>query len=148
MGGALSAGGAAAGATLAFAAARTIFGQPLRRRFGGKFLTWVQDEFEQKGWRFIVFIRLNPAFPSGPLNYLFGLSSIRASTYIWSTAISLLPPSVVIAWFGSEIVRVRSGSDTGQIMRLMIVISAGVSIMAGIRYYSRYLNHVKREPKS
>jgi uncharacterized membrane protein YdjX (TVP38/TMEM64 family) len=143
LGGVLSAVGAASGATLAFVAARTIFGRPLRRRFGNKFLGWAQDEFDRKGWRFIAFVRLNPVFPTGPLNYLFGLTSIRARTYIWSTAISLLPVSVIVAWIGSEIGRVHAGAGVGQIMRVAFGISAAVSVMVAIRYFARYLNHAK-----
>lgn len=143
LGGVLSAIGAATGATFAFAAARTIFGQPLRRRFGNRFLAWVQAEFERKGWRFIVFVRLNPVFPSGPLNYVFGLSSIGARTYIWATAVALVLPSIAVAWIGDQVGHLRSGGDVGQMMRVAIGISAAVTALVGIRYIARYINDAK-----
>ena len=143
VGGLISGIGAASGAVLAFAAARTLFGQPLRRRFDSRFLVWVQQEFEAKGWRFIAFVRINPVFPSGPLNYLFGLTSIKTGTYVWATMVFLLLPSTIIAWMGSAAAHVHTGSDFTQIIRAVIAISAGITLMFGIRYAARYLNYAK-----
>jgi uncharacterized membrane protein YdjX (TVP38/TMEM64 family) len=147
LGGALSALGATVGATVAFQAARTIFGQPLRKHMRSKFVTWAQAELEQKGWRFVAFIRLNPVFPTGPLNYVFGLTSIDARTYVSATGIALLPASTAVAWIGREVSRVSSGPDVAQIMRTAVTVSAAVCVLAGIRYGAKYLQHRKSEGK-
>ena len=142
-GGVISALGAACGATIAFGAARTLFGQPLRRRFDNHFLSWAQEEFDSKGWRFVAFVRLNPVFPSGPLNYLFGLTSIPWQTYVWATALFLLPPSMAVAWIGHSVAHLRGGLGVNQLLRIAVMISAAVTVMAAIRYGARYLNYSK-----
>jgi uncharacterized membrane protein YdjX (TVP38/TMEM64 family) len=142
-GGVISALGTVCGASMAFGAARTLFGQPLRRRFDNHFLSWAQEEFDSKGWRFVAFVRLNPVFPSGPLNYLFGLTSIPWRTYVWATALFLLPPSIAVAWIGHSVAHLRAGLGASQILRVAMMISAAVSLMVVIRYGARYLNYSK-----
>jgi uncharacterized membrane protein YdjX (TVP38/TMEM64 family) len=142
-GGVISALGTACGATIAFGAARTLFGQPLRRHFDNHFLSWAQEEFDSKGWRFVAFVRLNPVFPSGPLNYLFGLTSIPWRTYVWGTALFVLPPSIAVAWIGHSVADLRGGLGVNQLLRVALIISAAVTAMAAIRYGARYLNYSK-----
>ncbi len=74
-----SAGGGP-GAALAFLLARRLLGRPLARKIDHRFLTWLQCQFEAGGWRFVAFVRLNPVFPTGPINYVFGLTAIRTSS--------------------------------------------------------------------
>jgi hypothetical protein len=80
-----------------FDAARGLFRQRLRRGLEKNFQTWVQEAFQWKGWPFVAFIRQEPVFPTGPLNYLFGLNSIAGSLYIRATAVSLTFPSIAMS---------------------------------------------------
>src|SRR5262249_48313805 len=84
-GGLLAAAGSPMGATAAFFSARLFLGQPLARRYAGFLLTWTQREHAANDWRCIAFLRLNPVFPTGLLNYLIGLTAIDARTYVWAT---------------------------------------------------------------
>ena len=138
LGTAVSVFGAGSGAILAFAAARTIFGQPLRRHFDNHFLIWLQAEFDNKGWRLIAFLRLNPIFPSGLLNYFLGLTAMRAKTYVWATAVFLVPPTLVIAWVGSALGRTPSEIDSMRVVHTAVIVSAAIVLMVSIRYAARY----------
>jgi uncharacterized membrane protein YdjX (TVP38/TMEM64 family) len=69
-GGALSACGTTLGAIGAFLMSRSLFGRPLADRFDNKLTAEIQEEFNAEGWKFVAFMRINPIFPTGPLNYV------------------------------------------------------------------------------
>jgi len=140
LGGAVSALGAGLGAVAAFFVARYLVGQPLVRDYDSRILAWLQNELASRGWRLVAFLRLSPMVPTGPLNYLMGLTAIRAGTYVWSTLVFLLPPSLVIAAVGSGfrpfLLSGRSGATLGAVWGLCLA----VAVLVAIRYVARFLH--------
>jgi uncharacterized membrane protein YdjX (TVP38/TMEM64 family) len=55
---------------------------------------------DEEGWRIQLLLRLSPAVPFGLLNYLMGLTKMPLTTYVWSTAIGILPGSFVDIYIG------------------------------------------------
>lgn len=106
------------GAIAAFLVARGALGQPLSRKFSGEYVSWLQDEFQNHGWKVVAFVRLNPIFP-GPVNYLFGLTSIDFRTYCWASAVFLTPPTIAFAVLGDFM---GSMALTGSIQNLRTTI--------------------------
>jgi uncharacterized membrane protein YdjX (TVP38/TMEM64 family) len=102
LGSALAFSGSFLGAVLAFVVSRASFGQPLGKRVDLRLLSWLQTQFDRHGWKVVAFVRLNPIFP-GPVNFLFGLTSIRFSTYVAATGLFLLPPTIVFATVGHSL---------------------------------------------
>lgn len=143
-GGLIAAAGTVSGATLAFITARLLLGQPLARRFDQRFVRWLQEEFDRSGWRFIAFLRLNPVFPTGPLNYVLGLTSIGFVPYVWATAVFILPPSIAVAWVGSAMGSFVADGDVAAVMRIVVAVSAAVTVLVGLRYAARYLKSSRR----
>jgi uncharacterized membrane protein YdjX (TVP38/TMEM64 family) len=139
IGGLISALATTLGAVAAFAAARSIFGRPLARRFDNKAIAYFQREFEQKGWRFIAFVRLNPAFPTGPLNYLLGLTGIDAFTYVWATFVFLLPPSIAVAFIGRSIGTFVVQGHMAHLIMMVMAVSAAITAILGFAYIARFL---------
>jgi uncharacterized membrane protein YdjX (TVP38/TMEM64 family) len=114
------------GAIAAFLLARGAMGQPLGRKFGGEYVSWLQDEFQQHGWKVVAFVRLNPIFP-GPVNYLFGLTSIEFRTYCWASAAFLTPPTIAFAVLGDFM---GSMALTGSIQNLRTtILLVGMSLL-------------------
>lgn len=145
IGGLISTGAMTLGAVIAFAAARSIFGRPLARRFDNKAVAIFQHEFEEKGWRFIAFVRLNPIFPTGPLNYLLGLTGIDAYTYIWATFVFLLPPAIAVAFMGHSIGTFVVEGNVTNVITLVLAVSAGVTALTALAYGARLLTQLRRE---
>lgn len=143
-GGLIAACGTTLGATAAFLAARLMLGQPLARRFDRRFVAWLQEEFANKGWRFIAFLRLNPVFPTGPLNYLLGLTSVDLTTYVWATAVFLLPPSIAVAWIGEAMGTFVADGDVDSLLRNILAVSAAVTVLFALWLFARYLNETRR----
>jgi uncharacterized membrane protein YdjX (TVP38/TMEM64 family) len=116
-----------------FAIARWILGQPLARRFPHARVQRLQELYAEHGWKFVAFARLNPIFPTGLLNYLFGLTSIGLVPYSWATALFLLPPSLAVAWLGREIGSFTLHGETGRIWQSVLAGSAAITILCGLR---------------
>lgn len=147
-GGAIATIGATLGAAAAFLASRFMLGQPLARRYDQRFVAWLQAEFSAKGWRFIAFLRLNPIFPTGPLNYVLGLTGISFSTYLWATALFLLPPSIAVAWVGDAMGTFVADGDVNAVIRLIVAGSAGVSLLVALRYLAKHWSRGAASPQA
>lgn len=144
LGGAVAACATSLGALVAFGAARSLFGQPLARRFDHRLVAWLQDEFDVKGWRFIAFLRLNPVFPTGPLNYLLGLTSISTLSYSWATAAFLLPPSILVALIGHQTGTFVARGEVADLVATILVVSGALTLLVAVRYAAKYLNQSRR----
>jgi uncharacterized membrane protein YdjX (TVP38/TMEM64 family) len=144
-GGLLATVGSSLGAACAFLAARIAFGQPLARRFDHSAVCWLQDEFDQKGWRFIAFVRLNPIFPTGVLNYLFGLSSVRFKTYLWASILFLFPPSLLFGIIGHHAGTFLVEGTVAGTIKTILVISLAITALMALRFFARLIARQKSE---
>jgi uncharacterized membrane protein YdjX (TVP38/TMEM64 family) len=122
------------GSIVAFAISRSIFGRPLARRFESKAIGEMQKEFDAKGWRFIAFIRINPVFPTGQINYILGLTSIDAITYSWATLVFLLPPSIAVAYIGYSVGAVVLDGNVPESAKLILGASAVITVLTTLFY--------------
>lgn len=101
LGGFYSTLGMSLGGWVSFLAARFLVGTPLADKSDHKWASVVQSEFELHGWKFVAFARINPIVPTGPLNYLLGLTSLSNQTFIITTCIFLLPPAILVSYIDS-----------------------------------------------
>lgn len=92
--------GATCGASCSFIISRYLARDYCKRKFQNPKLLRLLNVVEGNGWKIIAFVRLDPIFASGPLNYLFGITPIRFGTFIWSTALFLIPPASIVASIG------------------------------------------------
>ena len=134
LGGIYSTSGATIGAIIAFLLTRSVVGQPLARRFDNRVASEIQREFEAKGWLFLAFVRLNPIFPTGPLNYLLGLTAVDTFTYVWTTFVFNLPPSIAVAWIGYSLGTFVVEGEIANTMRTILAVSAAVTALAALAY--------------
>jgi uncharacterized membrane protein YdjX (TVP38/TMEM64 family) len=138
-GGALSALGASVGALLAFLTARYLLGQPLARHFDNVPLTWIQDEILGKGWKFVAFLRLNPIVPTGPINYLLGLTSVRFVPYAVATVAFLTPPSLLVAWIGKEAGSIPLAGTPAMLWHGFLGLSTAIIALVVARYLLKFV---------
>jgi len=92
--------GGVLGSTATFIFARTVFGRPLAIRATGRLVTRVSENIDRKGWRVVAMMRLNPALPSGPVNFMLALSALPLTTFIWASALFNAPPCLAVSYFG------------------------------------------------
>jgi uncharacterized membrane protein YdjX (TVP38/TMEM64 family) len=91
--------GATCGAALVFLAARYFLGEMIQNRYGEK-LTKFNREMEANGRNYLLTLRLVPLFPFWMINLFAGVTRIRPATFIWTTAVGIIPGSAVYAYAG------------------------------------------------
>ena len=147
-GGVLSALGTTLGSIGAFLMTRLFFGRPLAERFDNKLIAEMQDEFETSGWKIVAFMRLNPVFPTGPLNYILGLTSIGIVSYSWVTFVFLLPPSTLVAYIGHSVGSFVLTGDVASALKMILSISAAGTLLAALAYGAHLFKRVQRKSNS
>lgn len=128
------------GSVVAFSLARSTFGQPFTRTFDNTLLNWLSRQTSDKGWKVVAFVRLNPAFPSGPVNYLLGMTSISLVDFAWASMIFPLPLSYGIAYLGKSAGGLILDGDSQRLVQLIVAASVLFCVMyAGRIAYRQYL---------
>jgi uncharacterized membrane protein YdjX (TVP38/TMEM64 family) len=104
---------------------------------GGESAARVQRELDIHGSLVIGFLRVNPVFPTGILNYLLGLTNVRLGKYTAATAVWLLPPSVALAWVGSRSGAVMLTGTASDWWNLTIAVGGTAAVLVGVRLFTR-----------
>lgn len=137
LGGIYSTLGMALGGWVSFLTARFLIGTPLADRLDNKWAQIVQSEFELRGWKFVAFARINPVVPTGPLNYLLGLTSLSNRTFILTTFIFLLPPAILVSYIGDVLQTFTlEQADVKIIINRILLISAALTVIVVMKYLS------------
>ncbi|HRD74614.1 MAG TPA: VTT domain-containing protein [Hyphomicrobiaceae bacterium] len=92
--------GATTGATILFLIANTSLGEPLARR-AGPALTKLREGFRANAMSYLLFLRLVPAFPFVVINLAAALLGVPLRTFIFGTALGIIPGSLAYATAGS-----------------------------------------------
>jgi uncharacterized membrane protein YdjX (TVP38/TMEM64 family) len=126
------------GGWISFYLARVLVGRPFMKKFQNRWLNVVQSEFEKSQWKFVAFARINPIIPTGPLNYLLGLTSLTNKDFLWTSFVFLLPPSVAVAYVGDIMQTFATQqSDVNGIVRGILMVSALFTLVVGMRLISK-----------
>jgi uncharacterized membrane protein YdjX (TVP38/TMEM64 family) len=123
-----SVSGATAGAMCAFLFSRYIARDYCRRKFQNPAWSWLQNEIERRGWKTVAFVRVNSVFPSGPLNYYFGITPVPFHTFAWSTALFLIPPAFVVASIGHYLGWSALTGSAKNLIQVIVILSAIVTL--------------------
>ena len=99
-GAALSLGAAALGGTILFLVARMSLGEILTRK-GGRRVLHLRDGFHKNAVPYLLFLRLTPAFPFFLVNIAMAMTDLKLRTFVWVTAIGLLPATIAYALAGA-----------------------------------------------
>lgn len=120
--------GLTAAAVVMFYLSRFIFRAEIEHRYG-KFLGALNRHLEKEGAFYLLALRM-AHFPYSIINLASGASRVRVQTFCWTTAVGLLPGTLVFAWVGTrlpsldELVRQGAGSLVDAPLILALVVSA------------------------
>jgi len=98
------------GATLAFLAARFLFRDAVKARFGDRLET-INNGIDKDGALYLFTLRLVPLFPFFVINLAMGLTSLKTKTFYWVSQIGMLAGTVVYVNAGTQLGRLESLSD-------------------------------------
>jgi len=104
------------GATLAFLAARFLFRDLVKSRFG-KPLQTIDAGIVKEGALYLFTLRLVPVFPFFVINLAMGLTALKAQTFYWVSQLGMLAGTVVY---------VNAGTQLGQLESLSGILSPGL----------------------
>ncbi|MEA4881803.1 MAG: VTT domain-containing protein [Synergistaceae bacterium] len=91
-----------AGAAASFLAARHLFRNALVSRFGSNRLyKAINGAVACDQWKIVLLTRLSPLFPFNILNYLFGLTGLPFSKYIFASWVGMIPVTVAYVYLGT-----------------------------------------------
>jgi len=102
--------GATTGATIAFLSARYVLGKRLQEKYRDT-LKKFNEELERNGTHYLLTLRLIPIFPFFLINFLAGLTRIPLKTFLWTTALGIMPATAVFAFAGRQLGALSAASD-------------------------------------
>jgi pyruvate/2-oxoglutarate dehydrogenase complex dihydrolipoamide dehydrogenase (E3) component/uncharacterized membrane protein YdjX (TVP38/TMEM64 family) len=98
------------GATLAFLAARYLFRDAVKARFGDR-LEIINKGIDKDGALYLFTLRLVPLFPFFIINLVMGLTSLKTKTFYWVSQIGMLAGTMVYVNAGTQLSKLESLSD-------------------------------------
>lgn len=102
--------GATTGATLAFLSSRYLIGKWVQNRYSDQ-LRRFNEELSRNGYLYLLTLRLIPVFPFFLINFFAGLTRIPLRTFVWTTAVGIIPGSFVYTFAGSQLNTIKSVDD-------------------------------------
>lgn len=125
--------GASLGAALAFLISRYLASDFINNRFRHRAWTWLIEQVESQSWKIIAFTRINPIFPSGPLNYFYGLTSIPFWRYFVSSVLFIIPTAFVFSYLGYSVGGFFLRGEAYHVVENLLGVSAAVTALIALR---------------
>jgi uncharacterized membrane protein YdjX (TVP38/TMEM64 family) len=98
------------GATLAFLVTRYLLRDAILAKFGPK-LEGLNRELEERGFNYLLFLRLVPLFPFFLINLAAGLTRLPLRTFVLGTLIGIIPGGFVFVNAGASLASIESLRD-------------------------------------
>ena len=98
------------GATLAFLVTRFLLHDLVQRRFGSR-LEGINQELGQRGFNYLLFLRLVPLFPFFLINLAAGLTRLPLRTFVLATMVGIIPGGFVYVNAGAGLAAINTLGD-------------------------------------
>ena len=95
------------GATLAFLAARFLFRDTVKQRFGDRLQT-IDAGVAREGAFYLFTLRLVPLFPFFIINLVMGLTTMKTRTFYWISQLGMLAGTIVYVNAGTQLGKIDS----------------------------------------
>lgn len=131
IGGLISAGASTLGACITFYIVRFSFADLLPENIfkKRKLTSLLEKDMSEKPMSYVAAVRLNPLFPTGVINYLFGLSKLNFKVYIVASAIFFLPGGFAFAIVGAELGVLIKFAEKQEILYSILILFFAVSML-------------------
>ena len=93
------------GATLAFLAARFLFRDAVKSRFGSR-LQEIDEGVNRDGAFYLFTLRLIPVFPFFIINLVMGLTALKTRTFYWVSQVGMLAGTIVYVNAGTQLAKI------------------------------------------
>ncbi|MBI2775184.1 TVP38/TMEM64 family protein [Candidatus Dependentiae bacterium] len=96
--------------SIAFVATRYLLGRQMQNSYSVQ-LKKFNDELKKYGSYYLLMVRIIPIFPFFLINIIAGLTKIPFSTFVWTTAIGIIPGTVIYTFAGRQLCTINSPRD-------------------------------------
>lgn len=119
---------ALAGAQISFEAAR-YWGRPLGLRLLSEEALERADELVNRaGWPALLALRLMPAVAFTAVNWAAGFTMLRRRTFVWTTALGILPGAVAFTTSGSGLIALARRTGTAPLLWSLVAVLLAVAV--------------------
>lgn len=125
--------GATLGATAIFLIARSAMGKSLRQKAGPLYQK-VTNNMAKNAASYMLFMRLVPLFPFFLVNIVPALFNVRLVPYVLTTAVGILPGTVIYVNFGRELGSIQSLTDLASPQMLLALGLLGAFALVPVLY--------------
>ncbi len=132
--------GATIGATVIFLIVRYSIGEYIQERFS-KQLMQFNYLFDHYGAYFLLMARFLVLFPFFLVNMLAGLTVVPIGTFIWTTAVGILPASLIYSFAGRQLKEIKRVEDIFSWPVIMVFI--GLALFLVIPIIVRHLKNTR-----
>ena len=98
------------GAAGGFLFSRYVIGDSIQKRYS-KQLQSFNEHLKEDGQWYLLSLRLMPVFPFTFVNVLAGLTTIPLYTFLWTSALGIIPGAFVYSYAGRQIHNMKTMSD-------------------------------------
>lgn len=130
VGGVLTWGGLLLAASLGYGIGRTVGVATVDRLIGEQTERKMENVLERYGFWAVVAARVSPVLSTDAVSIAAGLVRMNFAVFLAATAAGTLPLTILIAWLGAEIDRLKNG--------LIWISVVSVAIFVGYVVYDRY----------
>ncbi len=102
--------GATLGAAIAFSLVRNFVGNRFQKKYAKQLETF-NKSLEEDGISFLLFVRLIAVIPFFLINICAGFSNVSLWTFVWTTAVGIIPGSLVYSFAGQQLHTIDSVRD-------------------------------------
>ncbi len=133
--------GATIGAAVAFCISRHLVFDWVAKKKNAR-ISKLMAGVDSQGWQFVALLRIVPIIPFNLVNYGLGVTQIKFSHYITTTAIFLIPTEIFFTYCGYAGMDILNHPQTfykGTHLALLFGVSVGLLIYFMLKRYRRYL---------
>jgi len=99
--------GATIGATVSFLLIRDLFGKVFQERYKER-LKAFNREFKKNGYSYLLMLHVVMVLPLFVPNVLAGLAHVSLFTFVWTTAVGIIPGTFTFAFTGQQLTSINS----------------------------------------
>ncbi|MCC7415819.1 MAG: TVP38/TMEM64 family protein [Acidobacteria bacterium] len=124
-------GGSVAGAAAVFVLGQTVLRSWARRRMAG----WARVEAiaravgDRKGW-IALLLRLSPVVPFNLINYAFSVTELPLGVYLLTTAIGIVPATVMYLYVGAATAMIVTGAEETNFQLALYAVGLVATLLA------------------
>jgi len=134
--------GATVGATISFLLIRDLFGKVFQEQYKDR-LKAFNREFKRYGYSYLLLLHVVMIVPLFVPNILAGLAHVSLWTFIWTTAVGIIPGSLTFSFAGQQLMSINSIQE---VISARFILSIFLLLLLALTpFFIRWLRVVRKK---